>query len=85
MLVLTSEHQSDLFDSYYRLVARLEAFPGMQHVDVAGGTGDVAMRVHRAIQTACKSAAKHQDDPVLQVTHSQSILEALITCSVRCL
>ncbi|KAF6257341.1 putative ubiquinone/menaquinone biosynthesis methyltransferase [Scenedesmus sp. NREL 46B-D3] len=35
-----------------RLVATLAPFAGMQHLDVAGGTGDVAFRVLRAIQTA---------------------------------
>lgn len=35
-----------------RLVETLAPFAGMQHLDVAGGTGDVAFRVLRAIQTA---------------------------------
>jgi 2-methoxy-6-polyprenyl-1,4-benzoquinol methylase len=35
-----------------RLVDTLAPFAGMQHLDVAGGTGDVAFRVLRAIQTA---------------------------------
>ena len=33
-----------------RLVESLRPFPGMQHLDVAGGTGDVAFRVLRAIR-----------------------------------
>eukprot|EP00899_Mesostigma_viride_P012763 jgi/Mesvir1/21488/Mv24129-RA.1 len=32
-----------------RLVETLRPFPGMSHLDVAGGTGDVAFRVARAI------------------------------------
>jgi 2-methoxy-6-polyprenyl-1,4-benzoquinol methylase len=35
-----------------RLVDTLRPFPGMQHLDVAGGTGDVAFRVLRAIRAA---------------------------------
>ncbi|MEW5317542.1 MAG: hypothetical protein WDW38_008830 [Sanguina aurantia] len=34
------------------LVEKLRPFPGMQHLDVAGGTGDVAMRVLRAIRAS---------------------------------
>eukprot|EP00798_Chlamydomonas_sp_ICE-L_P013335 gene13335-19174_t len=33
-------------------VESLRPFPGMQHLDVAGGTGDVAFRVLRAIRQA---------------------------------
>lgn len=40
----------------------------MQHLDVAGGTGDVACRVQNAIDRACQDTAKHQHDEVLQVT-----------------
>ena len=35
-----------------RLVEMLAPFPGSKHIDVAGGTGDVAFRVLRAIQGA---------------------------------
>ncbi|XP_039157477.1 LOW QUALITY PROTEIN: 2-methoxy-6-polyprenyl-1,4-benzoquinol methylase, mitochondrial-like [Eucalyptus grandis] len=43
-----------------RLVSKLHPFPGMKHLDVAGGTGDVAFRIledinstrHRALQDA---------------------------------
>lgn len=34
-----------------RLVSKLRPFPGMQHLDVAGGTGDVAFRVLDTIYT----------------------------------
>ncbi|GFH20111.1 ubiquinone biosynthesis methyltransferase COQ5 [Haematococcus lacustris] len=35
-----------------QLVQSLQPFPGMRHLDVAGGTGDVAFRVLRAIRKA---------------------------------
>ncbi|GLI63288.1 hypothetical protein VaNZ11_006194, partial [Volvox africanus] len=35
-----------------RLVESLRPFPGQEHLDVAGGTGDVAFRVLRAIRAA---------------------------------
>eukprot|EP00199_Chlamydomonas_sp_CCMP681_P002010 CAMPEP_0119108682 /NCGR_PEP_ID=MMETSP1180-20130426/15601_1 /TAXON_ID=3052 ORGANISM="Chlamydomonas cf sp, Strain CCMP681" /NCGR_SAMPLE_ID=MMETSP1180 /ASSEMBLY_ACC=CAM_ASM_000741 /LENGTH=347 /DNA_ID=CAMNT_0007094327 /DNA_START=9 /DNA_END=1052 /DNA_ORIENTATION=+ len=35
-----------------QLVEALRPFPGMHHLDVAGGTGDVAFRVLRAIRAA---------------------------------
>lgn len=34
-----------------RLVSKLNPFPGMQHLDVAGGTGDIAFRVLEAIHS----------------------------------
>jgi len=37
-----------------RLVESLAPFPGMRHLDVAGGTGDVAFRVYKAIRDAEK-------------------------------
>ena len=39
----------------------------MRHLDVAGGTGDVARRVRNAIDQACEDSAKHAHDDVLQV------------------
>ncbi|KAG2496051.1 hypothetical protein HYH03_005970 [Edaphochlamys debaryana] len=35
-----------------RLVEALRPFPGQEHLDVAGGTGDVAFRVLRAVRAA---------------------------------
>jgi ubiquinone/menaquinone biosynthesis C-methylase UbiE len=35
-----------------RFVEMLSPFPGMKHIDVAGGTGDVAFRVVRALENA---------------------------------
>ncbi len=40
-----------------RLVSTLQPFPGMQHLDMAGGTGDVAFRVLRAMRAAEAQAA----------------------------
>lgn len=51
-----------------RFVSRLQVFPDMHHLDVAGGTGDIGLRVRRAIDSACKDAAQHLDDPILQVS-----------------
>lgn len=34
-----------------RLVTKLSPFPGMHHLDVAGGTGDVAFRIASSLQT----------------------------------
>ncbi|KAL6769981.1 COQ5A [Auxenochlorella protothecoides x Auxenochlorella symbiontica] len=42
-----------------RLVEKLRPFPGMRHLDVAGGTGDVAFRVLRALREA-EAAARPQ-------------------------
>lgn len=35
-----------------RLVSQLRPFAGMQHLDVAGGTGDIAFRVLQKIREA---------------------------------
>ena len=40
-----------------RLVSQLQPFPGMRHLDVAGGTGDVAFRVLNAIRAAESEAS----------------------------
>ena len=37
------------------LVAAVQPFAGMRHLDVAGGTGDVAFRVLRAMQVSFSS------------------------------
>lgn len=38
-----------------RLVAAVQPYAGMQHLDVAGGTGDVAFRVLRAMQVSARA------------------------------
>ncbi|KAF8069583.1 COQ5 [Scenedesmus sp. PABB004] len=43
-----------------RLVESLAPFPGQRHLDVAGGTGDVAFRVLRAIRAAERLEAQAQ-------------------------
>lgn len=49
---------------------RVQVFPGMRHIDAAGGTGDVADRVRTKIDIACENAARHRDDAVRQVSHA---------------
>ncbi|KAL3537212.1 hypothetical protein ACH5RR_000578 [Cinchona calisaya] len=44
-----------------RLVSKLNPFPGMKHLDVAGGTGDVAFRVLESINSVKRRAL--QDSP----------------------
>lgn len=39
-----------------RLVSKLHPFPGMKHLDVAGGTGDVAFRVLDSINSVSRRA-----------------------------
>lgn len=46
-----------------RLVATLAPWPGQRHLDVAGGTGDVAFRVLRAIRAAEARAASPPPQP----------------------
>lgn len=41
----------------YRFVQKLAVFPGIQHLDVAGGTGDVAFRIYNAIVETGKQQA----------------------------
>ena len=55
-----------------RFVESLAPFPGMRHLDVAGGTGDVAFRVFRAIRDAerLRNAAERLSSP--SQTSSQS-------------
>ncbi|XP_038978470.1 2-methoxy-6-polyprenyl-1,4-benzoquinol methylase, mitochondrial isoform X2 [Phoenix dactylifera] len=42
-----------------RLVSKLHPFPGMKHLDVAGGTGDVAFRVLESINSVSRRAMQH--------------------------
>ena len=37
---------------FRRLVSQLQPFAGMQHLDVAGGTGDIAFRVLQRMREA---------------------------------
>ena len=69
-----------------RLVAKLHPFPGMRHLDVAGGTGDIARRVRNAIDRACEDSAKHAHDDVLQVcskAEPSSAKQATMDCTSR--
>ncbi|EPS60484.1 hypothetical protein M569_14319, partial [Genlisea aurea] len=52
-----------------RLVDKLNPFPGMKHLDVAGGTGDVAFRIMDRINNVARRAARDiQDDHLLEET-----------------
>lgn len=46
-----------------RFVNRVQIFPGMQHVDVAGGTGDIAFAIYRRMREAEQEAAAGSTDP----------------------
>lgn len=71
-----------MFVSLCRLVDSLSPFPGQQHLDVAGGTGDVAFRVLRAIRAAEQQhqQSDHQpaasQRPVFQAHAHQQQLQA---------
>jgi 2-methoxy-6-polyprenyl-1,4-benzoquinol methylase len=49
-------------------VESLAPFPGQRHLDVAGGTGDVAFRVYRAM----RQAEKLRDDAVAMSSAASS-------------
>ncbi|KAK6152160.1 hypothetical protein DH2020_014795 [Rehmannia glutinosa] len=52
-----------------RLVSKLNPFPGMKHLDVAGGTGDVAFRILESINNVGRRAMRDiHDDNVLDET-----------------
>ncbi|GFP90459.1 2-methoxy-6-polyprenyl-1 4-benzoquinol methylase mitochondrial [Phtheirospermum japonicum] len=52
-----------------RLVSKLNPFPGMKHLDVAGGTGDVAFRILDSINSVGRRAMRDiHDDNVLDET-----------------
>ncbi|CAI9766448.1 unnamed protein product [Fraxinus pennsylvanica] len=52
-----------------RLVSKLNPFPGMKHLDVAGGTGDVAFRILESINSVKKRATLDvHDDNLLEET-----------------
>ncbi|XP_073158765.1 2-methoxy-6-polyprenyl-1,4-benzoquinol methylase, mitochondrial isoform X1 [Henckelia pumila] len=51
-----------------KLVSILNPFPGMKHLDVAGGTGDVAFRILESINDVGRRALRDQDDNVPEET-----------------
>ncbi|KAI3447308.1 hypothetical protein Pfo_003973 [Paulownia fortunei] len=52
-----------------RLVSKLNPFPGMKHLDVAGGTGDVAFRILESINSVGRRALRDiHDDNILDET-----------------
>ncbi|PHT60037.1 hypothetical protein CQW23_02400 [Capsicum baccatum] len=52
-----------------RLVSKLNPFPGMKHLDVAGGTGDVAFRILENIKNVKRRAMQDAlDDDLIEET-----------------
>ncbi|XP_075491695.1 2-methoxy-6-polyprenyl-1,4-benzoquinol methylase, mitochondrial [Primulina tabacum] len=51
-----------------KLVSKLNPFPGMKHLDVAGGTGDVAFRILEYINDVGRRALRDHDDNVPEET-----------------
>ncbi|XP_060217864.1 2-methoxy-6-polyprenyl-1,4-benzoquinol methylase, mitochondrial [Lycium barbarum] len=52
-----------------RLVSKLNPFPGMKHLDVAGGTGDVAFRILENIKNVKRRAIQDAlDDDLIEDT-----------------
>ncbi|KAJ4973914.1 hypothetical protein NE237_007088 [Protea cynaroides] len=49
-----------------RLVSKLNPFPGMKHLDVAGGTGDVAFRIIETINSNSRRTTKVSTEDDLQ-------------------
>jgi 2-methoxy-6-polyprenyl-1,4-benzoquinol methylase len=48
-------------------VAQLGPVPGLSYLDVAGGTGDVAFRIHAALQTSPLALRSHRPPSVITV------------------
>lgn len=61
---------SDATSFPYRLVTQLWPFPGMRHLDVAGGTGDIAFRVLRRLREAEADAGVSAPADQVQWHHS---------------
>lgn len=53
-----------------RLVTKLGPFPGMQHLDVAGGTGDVAFRIASSLQKLSSSSPPASSVTVCDINES---------------
>ncbi|CAN7032426.1 unnamed protein product [Brassica oleracea var. botrytis] len=51
-----------------RLVGKLSPFAGMKHLDVAGGTGDVAFRIFDAVNSVKRRALRKVDEDSLEET-----------------
>ncbi|XP_010525075.1 PREDICTED: 2-methoxy-6-polyprenyl-1,4-benzoquinol methylase, mitochondrial isoform X2 [Tarenaya hassleriana] len=51
-----------------RLVGKLNPFPGMKHLDVAGGTGDVAFRIFDAVNSVKRRELLKIDEASLEET-----------------
>ncbi|XP_018513371.1 2-methoxy-6-polyprenyl-1,4-benzoquinol methylase, mitochondrial isoform X2 [Brassica rapa] len=51
-----------------RLVGKLSPFAGMKHLDVAGGTGDVAFRIFDAVNSVKRRALRKVDEASIEET-----------------
>ncbi|CAI0423152.1 unnamed protein product [Linum tenue] len=56
-------------ESPFRLVSKLNPFPGMKHLDVAGGTGDVAFRILETVNSVKRRAIQ---DPSNDNLHEET-------------
>ena len=59
-----------------RLVSQLQPFAGMQHLDVAGGTGDIAFRVLQRMREAeadAGASAPQQQVHAIQITQTAGL------------
>uniref|UniRef100_A0A453D5R1 2-methoxy-6-polyprenyl-1,4-benzoquinol methylase, mitochondrial n=1 Tax=Aegilops tauschii subsp. strangulata TaxID=200361 RepID=A0A453D5R1_AEGTS len=59
----------DSSDFFSRLISKLNPFPGMKHLDVAGGTGDVAFRVVERIKSVSHRATQGTLTDMEEDTH----------------
>ncbi|KAK1420867.1 hypothetical protein QVD17_22791 [Tagetes erecta] len=56
------------------LISKLGPFPGMKHLDVAGGTGDVAFRILETIIETKGEEALHKDTQIYVYDNNPSML-----------
>ena len=58
-----------------RLVTKLGPFPGMQHLDVAGGTGDVAFRIASSLESLSSGSSSPEPGSVTVCDINESMLQ----------
>ncbi|XP_042496948.1 2-methoxy-6-polyprenyl-1,4-benzoquinol methylase, mitochondrial [Macadamia integrifolia] len=56
-----------------RLISKLNPFPGMKHLDVAGGTGDVAFRIIETINSISRRATQDSSENDVQLQDETQI------------
>ncbi|GAX73039.1 hypothetical protein CEUSTIGMA_g491.t1 [Chlamydomonas eustigma] len=66
-----------------RLVETLRPFPGMKHLDVAGGTGDVAFRVLRALRQVELSAKSRPSMQSSTSSSTQLVPGSVVVCDIN--